>query len=700
MYKKQTLFAVLAIQLCYYISQSQTIYVNAAQATNGDGVTWATAFNNLQSAIEVATPTNEIWVTQGTYYPSKDRFGVATPSDDRSKTFYINKNIKLFGGFLGTETALAQRNINNTTALSGDIGVVNDNVDNTYHVLYIDGSSSNGNIDNTCVLNGFTIKGGNANGIPAVRDSDGGGIFCDATGTNSICSPNIRNNIFKDNIALSDGGAIANYALFGGICSSKIINCYFLNNVAGVAGAIFNYSYYGNCSVIVGQCFFGGNKAGSGGAICNYSSKGINNPTIYNSTFIANSASNGGNGGAIYNSSSGEGIEIGTISPKVVNCVLTLNSAYSGGAISNMESGGTILSEVSNCTFTKNSIFSSGFGQSIFSYQSINTNLLLNNVIANCIFWNNPVIKTEVYNYKSTSNLTNCIYSDGTIDGTINPQTGNTFTSCIEADPKFVNANNVAGADGIYRTVDDGLNLQLGSPAINAGDNSLFPAGLATNTTLRAAKEMSPQALTTDITGTVTRILETTIDMGAYETSFNSPLPLNFLQFTVAYKNEEAILNWKTSNEINTYSFEIERSVDGKSFNKIGIEKAKNNTEIQNYQFTDASIANLEDKNIYYRLKQIDLDGSHVFSKTIALSLNNRNNITLSPNPVLNIANINIGKENDLINTKMTLFDLQSKQVQNYYIGKNIEYFDFSNLPKGMYFLKFNNNKTVKFLKD
>jgi hypothetical protein len=700
MYKKQTLFAVLAIQFCFFQSQAQTIYVNAAQATNGDGVTWATAFNNLQSAIDVATLANEIWVTQGTYYPSKDRFGVATPTDVRTKTFYINKNIKVFGGFLGTETAFGQRDINNTTILSGDIGIVNDIVDNAYHIVYIDGSSSNGNIDNSCILNGFKINGGNANGSSSMNRY-GGGLFCDAFGAGKSCNPLLINNIFKDNIAFYNGGAIANFGFYG-VSSPFIINCYFLNNKAESGGAIFNYSVdNGICSPIITKCFFGGNIANSStnssaGAIFNSGFKGESSPIITNSTFLANISLRGG---AIMNFGYGDGTLIGKSSPFVANCVFSNNlTSNNGGAIYNIASGGINQPIFSNCTFSQNNATTQG--QAVYNFQNSTANSISNLILNNCIFSDNPGGKLEVYNFSSTVTLKSCIYSDGTLDGTISPQTGNTFTNCIEADPKFVNASSVAGADGIYRTIDDGLSLQLGSPAINAGDNSLFPSGLATNSIQKSAKILSPNALTTDITNTVTRILETTIDMGAYETNFSAPLPLNLLQFTVTYKNEEAILNWKTSNEINTHSFEIERSVDGKSFNKIGTEKAKNNTEIQNYQFADATINNMDDKNIYYRLKQFDLDGSHVYSKIIALAIKDRNNITISPNPVSTIAKLNIGKENELINTKMMLYDLQGKQIEEFDIQDSIEQINLTNLPKGMYLIKFKNDKTVKFLKD
>jgi hypothetical protein len=103
-------------------SFSQTIFINGSLPTNGDGTSWATAFNNLDDAIATSNlPTNEIWVAKGTYFPVKDRTGNLNPADNRTKTFHINKDIKLYGGFLGNELTISERIIgDNPTILSGE----------------------------------------------------------------------------------------------------------------------------------------------------------------------------------------------------------------------------------------------------------------------------------------------------------------------------------------------------------------------------------------------------------------------------------------------------------------------------------------------------------------------------------------------------------------------------------------------------
>lgn len=93
-------------------------------------------------------------------------------------------------------------------------------------------------------------------------------------------------------------------------------------------------------------------------------------------------------------------------------------------------------------------------------------------------------------------------------------------------------------------------------------------------------------------------------------------LPIQLLTFTAHKEDYSIFLNWKTQSEKNSKEFDIERSLDGITFNKIGTIKASGNSEIQkNYLFIDSD---LPDQNSwYYRLKLIDRDESFSFSKLI-----------------------------------------------------------------------------------
>ena len=134
----------------------------------GDCTSWANACE-LQTALTSASAGGEIWAAAGTY----------TPGTSRDDTFQLVSGAALYGGFTGTETSREQRNWEtNITTMSGDIGVAGNNSDNSYHVVTGSG------VDATAILDGFTVSGGNADGVyPAL----GGGM------SNYNSSPTLSN---------------------------------------------------------------------------------------------------------------------------------------------------------------------------------------------------------------------------------------------------------------------------------------------------------------------------------------------------------------------------------------------------------------------------------------------------------------------------------------------------------------------------
>jgi len=106
---------------------SNVRYVNANAAPNGDGLSWGTAFDNLQDALATGVDGMEIWVAQGVYYPD---IGIGQVDNDVFSTFNIPNGVKVYGGFDGTETDISQQDPDTyVTVLSGDIDN-NDTVNN------------------------------------------------------------------------------------------------------------------------------------------------------------------------------------------------------------------------------------------------------------------------------------------------------------------------------------------------------------------------------------------------------------------------------------------------------------------------------------------------------------------------------------------------------------------------------------------
>lgn len=128
-------------------------------------------------------------------------------------------------------------------------------------------------------------------------------------------------------------------------------------------------------------------------------------------------------------------------------------------------------------------------------------------------------------------------------------------------------------------------------------------------------------------------------DMGiSATTSLASPmnsttLPIVLESFDVKSKSSNAVLNWATSNEINNNHFNIQRSTDGIFFETIATVDGKDNTQsISEYTYTDLNIGD-QYSLVYYRLEQVDYDGSEETFTAKPVSFSNTS-IAVFPNPV------------------------------------------------------------------
>ncbi len=109
-------------------------------------------------------------------------------------------------------------------------------------------------------------------------------------------------------------------------------------------------------------------------------------------------------------------------------------------------------------------------------------------------------------------------------------------------------------------------------------------------------------------------------------------LSVTFLNFDGAITNNHAALKWSTATEINNKGFNVERSIDGQNFSSIGfVEGHGSSNVVNNYSFDDNKLLS---GTLYYRLKQIDLDGKFTYSKTIQLNQDNKFSWNIYPNPV------------------------------------------------------------------
>ena len=116
---------------------------------------------------------------------------------------------------------------------------------------------------------------------------------------------------------------------------------------------------------------------------------------------------------------------------------------------------------------------------------------------------------------------------------------------------------------------------------------------------------------------------------GSYVTSFSHDrfvvqtildvLPVKLVTFTAQSVSNDITLIWKTTNEVNDDYCEVERSMDGTTFNKVASVKGGNNTGLSNYQWVDANAALMNTAKLFYRLKIISASGVFQYSSIIII---------------------------------------------------------------------------------
>lgn len=293
--KRALLLTVFLLTL--WSLQARVIFVKAG--SNGDGSSWNNALSDLQHALKIAQPADQIWVAAGKYLPTKNA--------DRTIAFNIPNGIELCGGFAGYETKLEERDWRkNLTILSGEIGTHSID-DNSYNVIYTK------NVSASTVVDGFIITGGTANGTGAKGEMSrcGAGWYND--GSNGESSPVIANCIFTNNYG-RDGAGIYNFAQ-NGTTNPTIQNCKFTYNRADLdGGAIYNNGDNGICSPMIESCIFEQNEATYGAGILNVANHGEAKPLIVNCEFVKNISYI--RGGSIYNHRG----DNGSNEPIVQNC--------------------------------------------------------------------------------------------------------------------------------------------------------------------------------------------------------------------------------------------------------------------------------------------------------------------------------------------------------------------------------------------
>ena len=400
--KHLLLTSAMLLTMSVQLTHAAVHYVKAG--ATGDGTSWATASGSIDDMLEKAVSGDEIWIATGTYKPVK----LINSSKKNSRAFTLKEGVSLYGGFAGTETFKADRtfaasgkayDFEHETILSGDDDVpdvweralmyasnyrygwrvekdlIPGTANNSNHILY-----SNVKFEKATVINGFTLKGGNAM-VWKVKAA-GGALY--AKGNVHLAACKVLENsayftVQSTGSSDTQGGAVR----LEGSGTASIEDCYFARNFShssfgnGLGGAVYAINVtiarceFEHCVALdaggalvnvggtVSQCRFSDCYAFTGGAVYNqgtmtdshiFDCRGIHGGGLFNTVkaervVVAGchadtedyGATEGGKGGGIYNQGG-----------EVFGAVVYNNLAFKGGGI--FVRGGRITS----CTVQHN----------------------------------------------------------------------------------------------------------------------------------------------------------------------------------------------------------------------------------------------------------------------------------------------------------------------------------------------------------
>lgn len=173
-------------------------------------------------------------------------------------------------------------------------------------------------------------------------------------------------------------------------------------------------------------------------------------------------------------------------------------------------------------------------------------------------------------------------------------------------------------------------------------------------------------------------------------------LPLRFISFSGSMVQNDALLTWRTDNEVNTSHFDVEFSSNGLQFVQVGRIKAVNAWGVNDYSFKhQAPIGN----DLYYRLKQMDMDGKFVYSSIVRIRRISTTEMLLSPNPTQSSAVLFFGSPAE--KTTLRMFSNTGQLVLQQQINEGAQQhrIDVSILTPGVYTIQLQSKTGTQVLR-
>ncbi len=166
------------------------------------------------------------------------------------------------------------------------------------------------------------------------------------------------------------------------------------------------------------------------------------------------------------------------------------------------------------------------------------------------------------------------------------------------------------------------------------------------------------------------------------------PLPLTWIGFQAERSGKDVLLNWEIANSQNNLRYEVEHSLDGSRYSRLGnVQADDDNTSKYRYIHSGASpaVAN------FYRIKQVDKDGKFSFSPVRIVKFNPVAGITVSPNPASNFINVFSAEKN----ISVSLVDGAGRRMAITKLESGNGQINISALPRGIYTVVAENTKTI-----
>lgn len=177
-------------------------------------------------------------------------------------------------------------------------------------------------------------------------------------------------------------------------------------------------------------------------------------------------------------------------------------------------------------------------------------------------------------------------------------------------------------------------------------------------------------------------------------------LPVSLAAFTIIAGQEQHQLKWQTESESNNTGFDVQYSRDGLNFKSIAFVNSQaingNSSGLLNYSYR-FNITNEPAGSVYYRLKQVDLDGRFSYSETVAAKITVSSSITVYPNPTAQVLYLKLGGGTSY---KFIIQDMMGRTQYQGNLQSN--FINVSTLSKGSYVLSLLNGServVLRFIK-